>query len=160
MIKALLLSTLLAWPFTAIAQDAPAPTYLTMEQIVAKICVKPLTPEINNEMGKDFSLVMVYDTALSTEHAFIRSMIFQTKEEREGNRSVIEISIFMKNDEVVTQCISSFGAFNMASVEEMKKQWETSPPLIPTKKNDATPLTPPAAGGSVPAPSFQANPDE
>jgi hypothetical protein len=165
MLKALLLASVLAWPFTAIAQDAPAAPkddapVMPIEQVMGRLCLRPLTAEVSNALAKQYSVAMVYDSPITK--GFIRNMVFKLKKDVDNKNSVLVVSTFIREDNVVGQCITGFGGYDNASVELMKKKWETDPPVAPEggDKSAADPLTNPPADGTKAAPSFQNNPDE
>jgi hypothetical protein len=166
MLKTLLITTaLIVLPFAAMAQDAPAPapeapevaTAADLDHAIAKICLVPVSDKLGDSLAKDFSLAYAWDTPLGTE-AFVRSSIYEEKDgDAQGMKGVIELSTFIKNGEIINQCVSSLGTYSTSGVEHMKKQWAEHPVGATTLK---PPLTDTPKAGTVPTPSFQANPDE
>ena len=169
MLKALLLATVIAWPFTAIAQDAPSgdaptpgPKPAAIEKVIAKICATPVTTTMAAALAKDYVIALVFDTPLASDTVFVRNMIFETKETGpSGQKSIIELATFMVDGEVKEQCVSSFGGYDGPSVEKMKQAWKDHPAAaVPFDKSGEAPLTNAPAAGTATTPSFQANPDE
>jgi hypothetical protein len=172
MLKALLLASVLAWPFTAIAQDAPATPDATPDaaaaataKIVGKICAMPITKVLGETLAAKYAIGMIWDTPL-TENLFVRNGVYEEKvPDEKGVKQIIELATFMTlKGEVIEQCVSSYGAYEVAPVDAMKKHWAEHPTAgqdrpAPDKSSDA-PLTNPPVAGTATTPSFQANPDE
>jgi hypothetical protein len=164
MIKALLLATALAWPFIpAIAQDVKPPhlTSEMLEKVVGKMCLKDISEELGKQLTTEFSLVMAFDTPIG-DNVFSRNFVLESKEEEDGAKEVFVLSTIFLDKEIVTQCISTFGGYEVKIVEKMKEKWKSEPPKFTaiTPKSSDAPLTPPPAAGTVPTPKFNNNPDE
>jgi hypothetical protein len=169
MIKALLLATVIAWPFTAIAQDAPAApavphaTAEMVAKIVGKMCLKDVSVELGKSLTTEFTLVMAFDTPFA-DNAFARNMVLESTKDEDGAKEVFVLSTIFMDKQVVTQCISTFGGYEIKAVETMKQKWKSDPPklstLNPDEKSSVAPLTTPPAAGTTTTPKFDNNPDE
>jgi hypothetical protein len=127
MLKALLVSTMLVWPFVAIAQEAKddAPPEV-VKVILTTPCSQNMTEHLNSSLVKDFTPSVLYVTPINRAmHVYVQTIIYlETNPDKDGDKTVITIQTYFKDENPQKQCVTGAGLESKSMFDGFLKGWE------------------------------------